>query len=121
MSANLPVEESKQVDPTQTYFNNLGNENLRVSPEIDDAVVSYFENITGDKVTARNLAGVILQTAKNRGLGLAEVIDEFRKRPSGELNAYLAMFLNLDRIPTSLVGIGHTPQKSTYVTRAILP
>jgi hypothetical protein len=38
-----------------------------------------------------------------------------------ELNAYLTMFLNLNRINTSLLGIGNTPQTNKYIQRAILP
>ena len=38
-----------------------------------------------------------------------------------EVNAYLAMFLNLSRANTSLLGITNEPPRSRYVERAILP
>ena len=38
-----------------------------------------------------------------------------------EVNAYLAMFLNLSRVNTSLLGITNEPPRSKYVERAILP
>lgn len=38
-----------------------------------------------------------------------------------EINAYLTMFLNLNRVNTSLLGITNQPQTSKYVSRAILP
>lgn len=37
-----------------------------------------------------------------------------------ELNAYLTMFLNLNRVGTSLLGINNTPPVSKYVSRTIL-
>jgi hypothetical protein len=38
-----------------------------------------------------------------------------------ELNAYLCMFLNLDRVNTSLLGINNSPKTNKYIQRAILP
>ena len=38
-----------------------------------------------------------------------------------ELDAYLTMFLNINRVGTSLLGLSNSPQTSPYVTRAILP
>lgn len=38
-----------------------------------------------------------------------------------EINAYLAVFLNLNRVNTSLLGIVNEPQVGKYVKRAILP
>lgn len=37
-----------------------------------------------------------------------------------ELDAYLTMFLNLNRAGTSLLGLGNSPHTSKYITRAIL-
>jgi hypothetical protein len=38
-----------------------------------------------------------------------------------ELNAYLTMLLNLNRVNTSLLGISNSPQTNKYIARAILP
>jgi hypothetical protein len=38
-----------------------------------------------------------------------------------ELGAYLTMFLNLNRVGTSLLGISNSPQTNKYISRAILP
>lgn len=38
-----------------------------------------------------------------------------------ELDAYLTMFLNLNRVGTSLLGLSNSPQTSKYITRAIRP
>lgn len=42
------------------------------------------------------------------------------KFKDNELNAYLTMFLNLNRVGTSLLGINNSPPVSKYVARTIL-
>lgn len=118
MSGNLPVADNN--NETQKYFNNFFKSDLRTSPEIDDAVVSFFETLTGNRDSARTLASSVLFTALNQGISPMEIIDQFRKVPPNELNSFMAMFLNLDRIPTSLLGITNTPQPNKYIQRAIL-
>lgn len=44
-----------------------------------------------------------------------------RPKISTELNSYLAMFLNLNRVNTSLLGVSNQPQTNKYISRAILP
>lgn len=44
-----------------------------------------------------------------------------RANTLNELDAYLTMFLNLNRVGTSLLGLSNSPQTSKYVSRAILP
>lgn len=44
-----------------------------------------------------------------------------RQSNLSELDAYLTMFLNLNRVGTSLLGISNQPQTNKYVQRAILP
>ena len=48
------------------------------------------------------------------------IVQQFRAVPAGELTLYLAMFLNLNRVGTSLVGLNNQPVVNKYITRAIL-
>lgn len=43
------------------------------------------------------------------------------RQEQNELNAYLTMFLNLNRVNSSLLGISNSPQTGKYVQRAVLP
>jgi len=206
-SGNLPSSSNK-VNPTTKFFNNFFKDIESVPQNVNDAVLGYFEIVTGNKDSAKTLASVVLYTAIQQGLDPMLFIDELRKLKVGnkveqrtpiennsvedsfptyeqlqpvvqygdypegqlfyttltgtfyklrngtleavtnyrverinvgvnefqnnyfyvtytteenELNAYLTMFLNLNRINTSLLGIGNTPQTSKYITRAILP
>jgi hypothetical protein len=38
-----------------------------------------------------------------------------------EVDAFLTMFLNFNRVGTSLLGLSNSPQTSKYIQRAILP
>lgn len=116
---NLP--SSKSSNKTTAYFNNFFSEDLYTSSDINDAVLGYFETVTGNTDAAKTLASSVLYTALSQGLNPMELIDQFRKMSDGELNAYLAMILNLNRASTSLLGISNQPETNKYIIRAILP
>ncbi len=168
INGNLPNESLN--DPSTTaYFNNFYITPSSTSPMINDAVVAYFQNITGDAATGKNLASAVIYTALQQNMDPMEIVDQLKvlsdknklispqysaktnsnaqdtdvynaqqetwsssgkqyanPGPStpynqiSELNAYLTMFLNLNRVPTSLLGLSNSPQTSPFVQRTIL-
>jgi hypothetical protein len=118
-SGNLPPTDNTNASTT-TYFNNFFKNGFTVSQNVDDTVVGYFQTITGDKESGRTLAATVLYTAQSQGVDPMEIIDEFRKLKPNELTAYLTMFLNLNRVGTSLLGLSNSPQTNKYIIRAIL-
>jgi len=105
---------------TQTYFNNFYSSKSTVSQNVDDAVVGFFENIAETKEGARAIAGSVIMTALSQGLDAMDVLKKFSEIPQGELNAYAAMFLNLNRVGTSYLGITNAPYTNKYVKRLII-
>lgn len=120
VTGNLPLESTADTNKTTRFFNNYFTQQFSTSPNVNDAVVGYFESITGSKENAVNLAASVLFTAQSQGVKPMEIIDQFRNLGPQELNAYLAMFLNLNRVSTSLLGISTGAQPNQYVQRAIL-
>lgn len=57
----------------------------------------------------------------NENLDLYAKPGPSRRSNLSELDAYLTMFLNLNRVGTSLLGISNQPQTNKYIQRAILP
>jgi len=104
----------------QTYFNNLSLSNLTVSQNVDDAVVAFFENITETKEGAKAIAGLVILSSLSQGLETMDVIKKFSDMPPSELSAYTAMFLNLNRVGTSYLGITNAPYTNKYVKRLII-
>jgi len=119
LNQNTSVNANNLQD-TQKYFNNYYSKNLTVSQNVDDAVVAFFENITETKESARAIAGSVILTALSQGLDAMDVIKKFSEIPPGELNAYTAMFLNLNRVGTSYLGITNAPYTNKYVKRLII-
>lgn len=210
ISGNLPP--SVTVNDASEYFNNFFKTNVNVSQNVDDAIIGFFQSITGNRETGITLASAVLYTALNQGIEPMAFIDELRKLKTGkrveqrtpidsalfnssfnsyqaaeaaknefevgqmfynptlnvfyqtfydsetdstviktitgykadrvilnsrevvynyfrisyaqeenELNAYLTMLLNLNRVNTSLLGISNQPHTSKYISRAILP
>lgn len=113
---NSPVKNK-----TTNYFNNFFVPENTVSAAVNDSIVSFFEVQTGDKTAAIALAQAVINTALQQMLDPLKVLDDFKKLGQGELDAYLAMYLNLSRVNTSLLGIKNYPKANKYVARTILP
>lgn len=107
--------------PATKYFNNFFSPTFTVNPDVDAAVISYFESVADNKEAAKILASAVMYTAHTRGVDPMSVLQEFTKLPKGEVTNYLTLFLNLQRVGTSLLGITTQPMTSKYVARAILP
>jgi len=115
---NLPA---KKLDSTTNYFNNFFSPSFDISQDIDGAVVGFFEQLTDNKSSAKLLAGAVIYTAGVQGLDFMALLQQFAKMPKGELNAYLIMFLNLNRVGTSYLGMSNAKPSSKYIARTILP
>ena len=106
---------------TKQFFNNFYTKNYTISPNANDAIVSYFETFTGSKTAGAALAAAVVYTALSQEVDPMSVLDHFKTLKKGEINAYLALYLNLNRVGTSLVGVTQTPSTNKYVQRTILP
>lgn len=120
---NLSRVNTNAISPPNTdkFFNNFFNFPIDVSSNVDAAVIAYFEQIVDNKESARALASAVIYTAIKQGINPMSALDEFRKVPLGDLNAYTALFLNFERVGTSFLGLKNRPIQNKYITRAILP
>jgi hypothetical protein len=152
-ASNLPTFTN--TNNTTKYFNNYFGPDISVAQNLDNAVLGFFESITGNKESAKVLASAVLYTAITQNIDPMTIVEELRalgrrnqpmtesptnsvnqqQNPDNyaipgpmikqnnfiEVNAYLAMFLNLSRSNTSLLGVTNEPPRSKYVERAILP
>jgi hypothetical protein len=116
-----PTFTVNQNSDTQTYFNNYFTRNYSISPNANDVIVSYFETITTNTQSAQALAAAVIYTSLSKEIDPMTVLEKFKKLGPGELDSYLAAFLNLNRIPTSLLGITNRPTVGKYIERCILP
>ena len=107
-------------DVSTNYFNNFFKPNFDVSQNLDEVVISFFEQIATNKISARAMAGAVIYTAKAQGLDPMEILNQFRNLTDEKLNMYLTMFLNLNRVGTSLLGLSNAPITSKYIKRSIL-
>ena len=102
------------------YFNNFYATGFNVSASANDAMIGFFENQTGDTTAGKLLAAAVINTALQQNENPLTVFDQFKKMNPGELNVYLALYLNLSRVNSSLLGIKNVPQTSKYVQRNII-
>jgi len=107
--------------PAGKYFNNYFISPGNISSDQNTAITSFFETVTdGNKESAAVLASTVVYTAMAQGVDPMSILEQFRNLNKGELNLYLAMFLNLNRVGTSLVGLNNQPVQNKYITRTIL-
>jgi hypothetical protein len=118
-ATNLSAVNLNTIGDTDKFFNNFFKATINVSPYQNDAIVSYFEQITDNKESALALASAVIYTSKQQQTDPMVVLDEFKKLDPGQLNAYLCMFLNLNRVGTSLLGVNTMPIKNKYIERSI--
>jgi len=107
--------------PAGQYFNNYFIQPGNITSNQNDAVTAFFEKQTGgNKQSAAVLASTVIYTAMAQGIDPMSIVQQFQSLKSGEINLYLAMFLNLNRVGTSMVGVNNSPVQNKYVTRTIL-
>jgi hypothetical protein len=120
-AGNLPPVTNTEANVTTEFFNNYFVDAApTVSQNVNDAVVGFFQQYTGNKDTGNTLAASVIYTANTQQLDPIALVEEFRKLAPGELNAYLTMFLNFNRAGTSLLGLSNSPLTNKYIQRAIL-
>lgn len=116
-----PSYLSNETNSTQEFFNNFFRQDFNLSPNVNDAVVSYFEKQADNKEAAQALAASVIYTSLAQDVNPMQTLDEFKDLPPGELNVFLAMYLNLNRVGSSLLGVRQQPTTNKYVSRTILP
>ena len=104
----------------QKYFNNFFARDFSIGIA-NDVITAYFEKYTGNKSAGQALAATVIYTAQANSLDPLSILAEFQKLGQGEIDNYLAAFLNFNRVPTSTIGVKKTQQTSKYITRSILP
>lgn len=115
---NIPNTKS---DQTTDYFNNFYKPDFDVSQDVDESITAFFEKFTNNKAAAKTMAGSVIATSKAQNLDPMEILQQFVALPKGQINNYLVLFLNTNRIGTSLLGLSNAPQPNKYLTRTILP
>jgi hypothetical protein len=116
-----PPKLSVSQPNTEEFFNNFFTKQYEISPDANDAVVTFFEHVTDNKESAQALSAAVIYTCLSQDIDPMSILQEFSSLSQGELDAYLAMFLNLNRIPSSLLGVTNTPVTNKYVARTFLP
>jgi hypothetical protein len=91
-----------------------------ITANAEAAIVSFFQGLTGNNDAGKLLASSIIFTSAMQGIDPIGLIEEFKNLPAGQLTSYLAAFLNLNRISTSLLGVQNQPKVSKYVQRSII-
>jgi len=83
MATNGNLPPNNNVNSTTEYFNNYFSDRFTTSPNINDAVIGYFQSVTGDADSGKALAATVIYTALSQGLEPMSLVDEFKKLKAG--------------------------------------
>lgn len=122
--ANNLTTTSTQADlgsESPVFFNNYLQPNFNISSDLNSAVLAQFEKITGHTESARILASSVIYTSLAQKVDPMLVVDKIRTMSKEESMTYLGLFLNLNRVGTSFLGVKNRPRVSKYVERCLLP
>lgn len=119
--SNIGAADANSAASTRAFFNNTSLPPISVSQNVDDAVIAYFQQIAENKDAARAMASAVILTSVSQGIDPMQTLQQFMKMDRAQLGSYVTMFLNLNRIGTSYLGINNSPTVSKYVARTILP
>lgn len=108
-------------NPTDNYFNEITTIQRGTSTDKNNVLVGFFEKWTGTALGGQALASTVLYTAESQNIDPMDIIDQIMKLDKHQVSAYLTLFLNLNRVGTSLLAIGNTPDTDKYILRTILP
>jgi hypothetical protein len=100
-------------------FNNMYTQALAVPADQHDGIQTFFEILTKNKTSAKVLTSSVIYTAISQNINPMDLIFEFQRMTIEEVNAYLVTFLNLNRVPTSLLGVITKPPVNQFVERTI--
>jgi hypothetical protein len=116
---NIP--DTGDTDATRVFFNNFFKPEFTVSTNVDAAMTAFFEKITNSKESARILASSVIYTSLATNIDPMETLADFAKLEPRELNNYTTLFLNLNRVGTSYLGVTNAAKVGKYVERTLLP
>jgi hypothetical protein len=111
---------SSGLTKSTNYFNNYFDPTIQISQNINDAILSYFEQQTSNVDSAKILVQAVIETAQAQRQDPLTVLNSFQNLPSDQLSAALALYLNSSRVNTSYLGIKQQPTTNSYVTRSIV-
>lgn len=105
---------------TTNFFNNYFLQPIELDQNINDSILSYFEQFTGNRESAKLLVQTVIETAKKNRENPLSILEGFQKMQTTELNAVLAIYLNSVRVNTSFLGVKKNPKISPYIERSII-
>jgi hypothetical protein len=110
---------SNQAADANKSFNNYYSIPLDITSNVNDALVSFFQQQTNNATAAQMMAAAVTYTAMAQKISPMQVLDNFRKLSQGELTQYVAAFMNTTRVPTSAIGISQPRKTNSYVQRTL--
>lgn len=117
VATNLPIAN---IEETIKYFEQVYDQPIELTQNVIDAIYAFFIRRTENEQSALALVYTVIVTALDAQIDPMAMLDKFKELDDFVLDSQLALFLNLSRQPTSMLGVLNTPQVNQHISRTIL-
>jgi len=121
MTLNLPKQPTTDSSiEVREFFDKFYSKKVSFPVQHIDAIVAFFMKRDFDSESAKSIAMVILNQAREDNINVLTVMDKLKGLTDVQLNYIIAQILNSSREKTSIIGYRIESTYDEYETRNIL-
>jgi hypothetical protein len=110
---------NNKTDQTVQIFDRFYGYQQQVPVDEYDAVYSYFRSVFRTKEAAGNFTVSVFRVARQSGIPVMNLLQQFQGQSAPEVTLTLAYYLNGIRSSSTLLGVNVPTQSNYYVSRNI--
>ena len=114
------VENIKQKDKTQIFFDNYFNKQIEVSANKVDATVGFFKVRGFEEQSALSISAILIEQSIKDKVDIFKVLDTLKVFDKVQLSGIVAKILNSNRSASSLLGIKSVIETTTIEARNVV-
>ena len=108
-----------QTNNTKT-FDDVFNSTININGSEYDIVFSYFNSISATRAIATNFTLYLFRISNATGVSVIDLLDGFKGKPSFQITAEIAYYLNTMKSNATLYGISTLPMPNQTIQRNIV-
>jgi hypothetical protein len=118
--SNLPLKDNTSYQEIKQFFDKFFITEVTFPSNEIDAVVGFFQRRDFDIDSAKSIAIMLLNQARNEQINVFELIDTLKSVPAFQLTRVVTQILNAYREKTSLLGYRVKIENNEFELRNII-
>jgi len=118
--SNLPLKDDTSYQEIKQFFDKFFVTEVTFASNEIDAVVGFFQRRDFDIDSAKSIAIMLLNQARNEQINVFELLDTLKAVPAFQLTRVVTQILNAYREKTSLLGYRVKVENNAFELRNIV-